>query len=101
MACEVYSRQGGELFLAESMTIETPLLLSDFVVVEDVCPDQAHAVLFANRHPPLGSRRYLFDMKTQKTHDLGSEATHYTGFLDRQVFERLTASRPSGKDSLE
>lgn len=102
MACEVYRRQGSELVFTESMKIESPLWLSSWVLVKDVCPDQEHILLYAKRDLPLPSHRYLFDMKTRKTWDLGSASTEsFVGFLDRHVFDELLEQPASGPSQPE
>ena len=63
--------------------------MSIYVVVDDVCPDQAHAILSVMRRWPLRSREYLFDMKSQQAYPLRTNATNYIAFLDRHVFDHL------------
>ncbi len=87
---ESYDRQAGGLVLTDSGRITTPLSRSDFVLVEDVCPQQRHFLLFANRHAPLSSHCYLLDVKSKDRDDLGATGTqYYTGFLDREVFREV------------
>ncbi len=90
MMGEIYHHQGDQLDLLQSIKIEDPLFLSDFVLVDDISPDQAYAIVFANRDAPLGSHCYLFDVKKHTFKDLGSEAVrYYTCFLDQHVFDGL------------
>ena len=90
MDCEVYERRGDELVLTDSMTIESPLWLSNYVLIEDICPDQEHALLRASRDMPLGSCSYLLNMRIHKRSRLGHHPyTDDVFFLDRKVFDRL------------
>lgn len=101
MNYEVFRRQGNDLVLEESKKVDPPMVLSSWVVIEDMCPNQQHALLLVKRDLPLTSHRFLLDLKKNKLSDLGPATTQdYAGFLDPHIFDRLLenpASRPSEK----
>jgi len=79
---EVYAREEGKLRLEGEFAIRSPLAFGRFVVVEDICPDERHALLYVKRDLPLSSRRFLMDMRSKAMRDLGPATTQrYAGFL--------------------